>query len=427
MHARGLYLHPIYLRCRLALSSQKLLKALRTVNASLQPRDLLFGKQLDLIDDTSRFIIAKVARRGGKSFTFCIKALQLWYEDPTCTCLYGAPTADQAFSIMAPVYRKILRILQWDHLKVSDSAKSIIGPNGPIIVARGFKAASGESSEGGTHKLIVVDEAGIFKSSELRHVIMSSLRPMLIDNGGTLLLGGRPGSSGGYYQEAVNGLHGYSVHEWNALDNPHVAKNLQREMDELRTADPDVDNKAWFKRNYLNQFADDDDQNKIFYAFTDDCKVDAASGFIKYIGGLAFGPDLSIGLVVCGQQKDGMHVVVDAQSLSPSTPLPTIARLANDLVGRYKGLIFYGPHDRRATLHALVDAKCPVYSVHPMRTIDITQHLNTLFTNQKLQILFPDLEQLTEQLSALKWAEGHQGAKLDAQQPRNLVQALLFV
>jgi len=107
-------------------------------------------------------------------------------------------------------------------------------------------------------KLAVVDEASKFRV-DMHRLIFDVMKPAIADYNGTIvLIGTATNYINSYFARASRGIEpGWSVHKWSALDNPHMKRQFQLEMDQHRVRNPLVDKEAWFIQNYLGEWVVD--------------------------------------------------------------------------------------------------------------------------------------------------------------------------
>jgi hypothetical protein len=109
-----------------------------------------------------------------------------------------------------------------------------------------------------------VDEAA-FYSVDFRALIREVLDPTLMKNNGTLWIMSTPGPicAGFFYdvsweKDPDRLIGGWENFTWSTLDNPGMREQYLSRIAELMAVDPDVENKPWFRREYLGEYVEDD-------------------------------------------------------------------------------------------------------------------------------------------------------------------------
>jgi hypothetical protein len=114
---------------------------------------------------------------------------------------------------------------------------------------------------GPKYDLVIIDEAGEFLYVDLEHLAKRIFGPALGDRRGALVLGGTPGEiEVGFFWEVVIAK---QHPEWTTIiGHPHENHyNLEEtlEMEEIcKQADPDVESRPWFQREYRGRWVVDD-------------------------------------------------------------------------------------------------------------------------------------------------------------------------
>ena len=218
-----------------------------------------FPKQRAFLDDASKMKAALCTRRSGKSYGAGVELFDGACSFPGTSQLYVALTRESAKRIM---YKDVLRAIDRRFelgAHFNETTLDVRLPNGSMIYLLGVDAKPEEADKilGQKFKRVVVDECASYKQ-DLRKLVDGVIRPALTDLDGTCSLIGTPGNVKGFFHDVTTGkVPGYSVHKWSAHDNPHVAGNWQKEIDELVAANPLIVDTPLFRMHYLGEWAID--------------------------------------------------------------------------------------------------------------------------------------------------------------------------
>lgn len=113
---------------------------------------------------------------------------------------------------------------------------------------------------GRKYKLVVLDEASMF-TINMQQLVYGILKPATADQRGSIcLLGTSSNITRGLFYDITTGKEtGWSLHQWTAFDNPHIAKQWTEELEDIRINRPLFMETALFKQWYLNQWVIDED------------------------------------------------------------------------------------------------------------------------------------------------------------------------
>lgn len=234
-------------------------------------RTIAFDKQIQFIEDPHRLKASFTTRRGAKSYTDGIYILKEAEENPLCNCLYLGLTRLSAKGIIwKDVFKDINKRCSLG-VKFNETELTATTQNGSVIYCAGVDVDEDERKKlfGRKYKLIVVDEAALY-GIDLRDLVYVVLRPALADLRGTAVLSGMASNitRGLFYDITTRKEQGWSLHQWSAHDNPHVAKQWQEELDFIRLNQPDLMKTARFRQAYLNEWVVDED--KLVYRFNEE-------------------------------------------------------------------------------------------------------------------------------------------------------------
>ena len=232
--------------------------------------DYKFREQMEFIRDPAGFKVALCTRRSGKSYCGGLYLCKEAYNNPGVSCLYVALTRDEAKRIM---WKDVLKVINRDlglDCKFNENALTMTFPNGSIIYLLGADSNEDEKDKllGQKYKLVIIDESSKY-SIDLHELIYDVLKPAVADYRGAICMIGTPSNlrRGLYYDLTKNQdpgtagrwkVQGWSGHRWSAADNPYMKKQWAEEIEELRAANPNIDETPGFKQNYLGRWTIDD-------------------------------------------------------------------------------------------------------------------------------------------------------------------------
>lgn len=224
--------------------------------------DVSFDQQQNFIRDPARLKALFCTRRAAKSYTGGLYLVQEAINTPGANCLYVALTRDSAKGI---IWKDILKDLNYRlslNAKFNETALTMTLPNGSIIWVTGADSDESEMNKllGKKYRLAILDEASMF-SIDMYQLVYGILKPATADNRGTIcLLGTSSNITRGLFYDITTGKEpGWSLHTWTAHDNPHVAKQWQEELDDIKTNRPLFMKTALFQQWYLNKWVIDED------------------------------------------------------------------------------------------------------------------------------------------------------------------------
>ncbi len=227
---------------------------------------IAFSEQLRFIKDETRLKALFCTRRAAKSFTGGIYMIEEALKTPGCNILFIGLTRLSAKGI---IWKDILKVLDRDHalhIKFNETELTATFPNGSVIWLAGCDTDEEEMNKllGKKYRLVILDEASMF-SINVFQLVYGILKPATADQRGTIcLLGTSSNITRGLFYDITTGREpGWSLHEWTAYDNPHVATQWNEEIEDIRINRPLFMETALFKQWYLNQWVIDEDA-KVF-------------------------------------------------------------------------------------------------------------------------------------------------------------------
>jgi len=310
----------------------------------------------------SRRKAIQVSRRGGKSYSVCSiilsRALKIRSDH-----LYLALTNKNVRRIAWTTFILLLR--KYDIKHTTNSVLGIITLfNGSTIEMAGADGDENIANRllGAHFSTVVFDEAGSFDPLMLDYLIDQVIQPTLIDTRGDLYLIGSPQAiDKGKFYEACHGEHGYEYFNWLTSENQYTAVNYLQEIEDMKVINPEIIHNAWFKRNYLNQWAKD--ESDLVYVLNDFNVIDKLpdKDIVRYIGGLDFGFKDPCAWVVCALFKDEpVLYAIDEYSKSGMNH-SSIAAKTLEFAKKYPGITFLADYSAALTLNEIQTVyACPV-------------------------------------------------------------------
>lgn len=262
------------------MSKRKIATLLTRRNAtridSISILDDAFPQQKSFIADTSKLKALFCTRRAAKSFTAGLYMVYEALSNPGCNCLFIGLTRESAKNI---VWKDILKVLNKKfglNARLNQTELSMTLANGSVIRVTGVDADQDEMNKllGGKYRLVCIDEASMY-TIDVRNLVYGVLKPAMTDpnasgeRGTICMMGTSSNFTRGLFFDITTGKEtGWSLHTWSAHDNPHVAKQWQEELEEIRTKRPLYMETPQYKQWYLNQWVVDED--KLVYKFNAD-------------------------------------------------------------------------------------------------------------------------------------------------------------
>ena len=206
----------------------------KTKSESFQLENILFDKQLEMINDKARFKVVTCSRRAGKSFSLICYLIRYGLDNPYHTLLYIMSTKTRAVKVIWRELQRFNEVYQLN-LKFDNSKHEVKYPNGTLLILGGIKdegEMDGHRGISPSPSLIVVDEAG-HTTSLLATFITEVATPALLDYGGTLILIGTPNPlCQGAFHDAFHqkdGFRQFKPFHWTFFENPKIPRILNGE------------------------------------------------------------------------------------------------------------------------------------------------------------------------------------------------------
>jgi hypothetical protein len=236
-----------------------------------------FPEQLAFIRDQSPKKWAFCTRRAAKSYSVALDMIDDSFNHP------------YAHYLILGLHRLEIKDIYWDnilkaidrkfglHARFNESELTMRMPNGALIRLAGADANEDEKNKflGGKKRKVAVDEGQAF-GTDLRELVYAVLQPTVTDYGGQIIVVGTPGNLyQGFFRSLTNGTTagrlsspamrepGWSGHTWTTFQNTSIVDGVamnarwERQIAELKEANPLVVEVPWFKQMYLGEWVID--------------------------------------------------------------------------------------------------------------------------------------------------------------------------
>lgn len=275
--------------------------------------DKNFKKQTQFIQDEARLKAMFCTRRAAKSYTGGLELMKGMEDFPGKNFLYLGLTRSSAKGI---IWKDVFKDIDRKHslgMEFNKTDLTMTHKNESVTYISGIDADEDEMEKllGKKYKKIFLDEASLY-SVNLRKLIYGILGPAVIDDDGTIIMGGTSGDlTQGLFFDVTRGTEpGWKLHQWSAHDNPYIADKWQAELDKIERDRPAFKETPLFKQWYLNQWVID--ENKLVYRFNSDRNKYQTLprykfGEWNYVLGvdLGYDPDPSAFVVCAFHENDG--------------------------------------------------------------------------------------------------------------------------
>lgn len=228
-----------------------------------------FPQQTAFIKDTHKLKALLGTRRMAKSYTAGLYLLQTALHRPGTSSVYIGLTRDQAKRIIwNDVFKTILKRYSIG-AKLNETELTITLDNGSMVYVLGVDDSESEKDKllGKKYALAIIDEAASY-SIDLHSLIYKVLKPAMSDLGGTICLIGTPDDrKAGIFYELTKEIEvqppqvvhrdGWKVYTWSTWDNPYMREAWSGTIEELKKADPHVEEQPWYQQHYLGRWVVD--------------------------------------------------------------------------------------------------------------------------------------------------------------------------
>lgn len=387
-------------------------------NRKLDLLEKAFPKQQAFLKDDAKEKAALCTRRSGKSM-----GIGLWLFDgalkkPGTKQLYIALTRESARRIMwSDVLLEIKRKNQID-AQFNKSTLEVNLSNGSSIILTGAENTKDEPDKllGQKFFRVAIDECASFTNTDLRNLIYSTIKPALTDHDGEIALIGTPSNYKGYFYEITSRKEpGWSVHQWSALDNPHVKDNWEKDIERMISVNPLCQETPGFKQNFLGEWYID--TSSLCYSgwsrgnniqiFPDPTTQDFQNFFrnFKFIFGIDFGfNDASAITVVAYDPKGDKKLYIIKSESKKGLIISDVADWIKKEKSVFNPTHMYCDHSKQ-----IVQELRQRHGLHLINAIktgfkaDAISMLNSDFVMQNILVCEPGCKELIKQMETQIW------------------------
>lgn len=407
----------------------------------------LFAQQKAAYDSKAKRIVLKAGRRSGKTQTVLPIALRAAARFPGSII----PVLERTLACnAAKAFWKNLQAFDAKYklgIEFRHTVKEAIMPNGSRIQIFGVDTLElADKLRGEGFPVIIVDEAGTFRSHVLEYLISEAVRAGLMDYDGQLYLAGTPSQRRtGYWFERCHDPE-YEQHHWTVLNNIEYGqmpyqKSLKWRQEALKelilsegflpradwdTADPEAVIAACdhpkFLREYMGLWVDHVEE--LMYEFHPDRNVldrlpatDAKHPW-RYGLGIDLGYNDPTAFTVTATREDDPYIYV-VESMERREMIPSTIAAQID---RYKMAYGYfnfivgdtGGSGKLAVEEMNRKYGCGIIPAQKTAKLVYVDHLNGDLRTGKLKIIKSTNADLIEDLFMLPWNEEKTDAHEDA-------------
>lgn len=183
--------------------------------------DSLFPLQRAFVDHPAKRKECHAGRRSGKTNAVAAHAFRVAHDHPGCVI----PVFERTLSCTAAeTFWKLLREFD-ERFKLGcdfhETSKICTLPNASKIQLLGADTIeAADKHRGGKHPLVIVDEAGTFRSRVLDYLLTDVAEPATMDMDGTIIVIGTPGLVPSGTWHVITHSEGWEHFHWNVVDNP---------------------------------------------------------------------------------------------------------------------------------------------------------------------------------------------------------------
>ncbi len=309
--------------------------------------------QTKFLDDPARMKILLCTRRAGKSYAAGLMLLEAAHKNPGVSCLYVALTRASAKRIMWKDVLKTIDREQGLGGRFNETELSVTFPNGSIVYLLGMDADEQEKEKalGQKFMAVAVDEAASY-NVDLNEIVYGILKPATADYRGTIALIGTPGNmKRGVFFDLTKGQNpgdpghwekdGWSCYRWTAFENPKVTEQWKAEIEDLKLANPNIENTPLFQQHYLGKWVVDD-SNLVYRfdysrnTFEELPKTTTRAGRWHYVLGIDLGFNDPTSWVVCAYHDFDRTLYILGAHKKAKCDITEVADQTRRLMGRFE-------------------------------------------------------------------------------------------
>lgn len=406
-------------------------------------KDQAFAAQTAFLEDPARMRVVLCTRRSGKSYGAGLLLLREAYETPNVSCLYVALTRASAKRIMWKDVLKTIDREQGLGCRFNETELSVTLPNGSMIYLLGMDADEQEKDKalGQKFKAVVIDEAASY-GVDLHEMVYGILKPATADYRGTIAMIGTPGNmKRGLFYELTKGQNpgepgrwekmGWSGHRWSAFDNPHMADKWKAEIEDLRLANPLVEQTSIFQQHYLGKWTVDD--SKLVYRFDyernvfDDLPVMKQGGRWHYVLGIDLGFNDPTAWVVCAYHDFDKTLYVLGSHKKEHCDITEVADQTHRLMGRFEfDSIVIDNANKQAVEEMRRRHDIPLTAASKTGKADFIEIMNGEFVQGRIKLHRKAAAPLMDEYGQLVWDERSPRREEHPACPNHLSDAMLY-
>lgn len=399
--------------------------------------DDLFEAQRAPAISKERKIAILTSRRAGKSYLICCIMIIQCLSKPHSNCISLALTRENVKEITWKTLKRINS--KYDlNIRFNETTLTAIFPNESMIKCGGIKGTTEETEKylGAAYDVAAIDEAGSLSYKLLNYLINVVLGPALLDARpyGKLILTGTPRTTmkGIFYDATTSGLPNWGKYTWRTDSNPHTSKQYIEEINELRALDPEIEDTPYFQREYLGEWAFE--EQDFVYRFNPNLNIthDGSINCFQYIVGVDIGWHDDCAFVLGGYEKHNPELYILDSFKKPQMLPDAIADTLQGYLNNYKPLVIVadtaGGGSKTISQELSYRYGIPVVAAEKTQKEHWISLINSDFIRRRIKILKPTCESLIEELVGLTWKEKPNGDMIeDPAMPNHLTDAMLYL
>lgn len=403
--------------------------ALEEIKRRIAPQEIyddLFEEQCRVVNDEKKHKAILTPRRAAKSWTICSLMIMECLRNPHSRCLYLGLTRHSVKRIAWELIHKILRGQKVDEdgklieskrnisFKTNKVELTIEFPNGATIELGGADSTTDavEKYLGAAFDIIAIDEAGSFDPIVLDYLIDVVLEPTLVERKGTLILAGTPRviETGRFFDVTTNPPEKWGVHQWDTSKNPYVVKTWLAKIAELKAENPNIENEAWFVREYLGRWCKDTTDMVYRFESVNNLVLNYQPDTYQYVIGLDIGWEDASAFVVTGYSKHRKDFII-FESFKKSHMLPdAIARSLKSLQARYQPSVIVADASNKTVIQEISTRYgVAIIPAEKQKKADWIELFNVDLTLKRIKIVQNTNCEYIKEISELPWKYDKKG------------------
>lgn len=394
------------------------------------PNEILsaaFPQQRDFIMDPSRRKAAFVARRSGKSFMIGIYLIFIALSKERVKCLYFGKTQEAAKNVMwLHIVFNLLERFGLQQGKDKDytfnkNMQEVHFANGSMIKFTGADANDSqiERALGGKYALVIFDECQVIKH-DLERWIKDRLGPAMVDEQGTICMTGTAGDYMGkhfWYKVTTTDTvpePGWSVYKWKWSDNIHMKDLIEKEINELKSLNPDIELTPGFRQEWLCEWVVETSGriykfDPVKNVLDDQAKLKSILSFEKewrFIIGMDFGFEDDTALVVGAFSKFDPNCYIVDSFKKPKMLTQEVAETIIQWRNKYNPIFIVGDAQNKTLVETLkVQYRIPIVPAEKRGKEAHIAAMNSDFIMSKIKVLAANNGALIQEWNELVWSE----------------------